>query len=93
MSKSATIEIILKNKLGLHARPASNFVKKASEFESEITIEKEGETVNGKSLIELLMLAAEYNTKLKITAKGPDAYQAIEAIETLIKNDKGFNKQ
>ena len=88
--KSATIEIKLKNKLGLHARPAALLVKTSSNFESEITIKKDGEEVNGKSLIGLLMLAAEYNSTLKISAVGSDAQQALETIENLMKNDKEF---
>jgi phosphocarrier protein HPr len=90
MTKSATIEVTLKNKLGLHARPAAILVKTSSKFESEISIKKDEEEVNGKSLIGLLMLAAEYNSILKISAVGADAYQALESLENLIKNDKEF---
>ena len=90
MTKTATIEIKLKNKLGLHARPAAIFVKTASRFESEITIEKNGEEVNGKSLIGLLMLAAEYDSTLSVSAAGSDAYLALDALENLMNNDKEF---
>ena len=90
MTKPATIEVTLKNKLGLHARPAAILVKTSSKFESEITIVKGEEEVNGKSLIGLLMLAAEYNSTLKISAVGPDAYLALESLEDLIMNDKEF---
>jgi phosphocarrier protein HPr len=90
MTKTATIEVKLKNKLGLHARPAAILVKSSSNFESEIMIKKGDEEVNGKSLIGLLMLAAEYNSTLKITAVGEDAFQALKTIENLILNDKEF---
>ena len=90
MSKSLTTEIQLKNKYGLHARPAAILVKTASLFEAEISVEKDGEKVNGKSLIGLLMLAAEYGSKLKITASGPDAYTAIEELEKLFTSNKDF---
>lgn len=90
MSKSRTIEVVIKNKLGLHARPAAILVKFATSFESEITIEKDGEKINAKSLIGLLMLAADYESLLTITATGNDAYEALEAIDNLMNNDKHF---
>jgi phosphocarrier protein len=76
--------IEIKNTLGLHARPASLFVKTASSFECEITVEKEDEVVNGKSLMGLLMLSAGYGTVIKISAKGKDCEVAIKAIIDLI---------
>lgn len=90
MSKSGTIQIVIKNKLGLHARPAAILVKIAASFDSEINMEKDGENVNAKSLIGLLMLAADYNSTLTVTANGEDADQALEAIENLVNNDKSF---
>jgi len=71
------------NKLGIHARPAALFVRVASRFESDITVEKDGETVNGKSIMGLMMLAAGYGSKLRITAEGRDAEQAICETEQL----------
>ena len=76
--------IEIKNTLGLHARPASLFVKTASSFECEITVEKENEVVNGKSLMGLLMLSAGCGTVIKISAKGKDCEVAINAIIDLI---------
>lgn len=90
MSKSGKIEVVIKNKLGLHARPAAILVKTAASFDSEITIEKDGEKVNAKSLIGLLMLAADYNSSVVITATGNDAYEALETIEDLMNNNKSF---
>ncbi|MEI8245912.1 MAG: HPr family phosphocarrier protein [Lentisphaerota bacterium] len=77
-------EIEIKNTLGLHARPASLFVKTASNFECEITVEKESEVVNGKSLMGLLMLSAGYGTIIRISAKGKDCEVAVKAIIDLI---------
>jgi phosphocarrier protein len=77
-------EIEIKNTLGLHARPASLFVKTVSSFESEITVEKDSEVVNGKSLMGLLMLSAGCGTVIKISAKGKDCDVAIKAIIDLI---------
>jgi phosphocarrier protein HPr len=81
MKKDFTIA----NKLGIHARPAAMFVKTANRFSSEIFVEKEGERVNGKSIMGLMMLAAGPGSKLTVHAEGQDASQALAAIETLIK--------
>jgi len=88
-----TIELEIKNELGLHARPASAFVRVASSFSSEILVEKEGEVVNGKSLISLLMLAAGHGTLVKVTASGSDSSAALRAIENLVMSDEVFNKE
>lgn len=88
MSKSTEQELVseleIKNSLGLHARPASMFVQLASSFEAEITVEKDGEQVNGKSLMGLLMLAAGCGSIVKISASGPDGEQAMKALSDLI---------
>jgi phosphocarrier protein HPr len=76
-------ECLVINKLGIHARPAALFVKVASRFESDITVEKDGEAFNGKSIMGLMMLAANHGSKLTITAEGRDAEQAIGEIEQL----------
>ncbi|OGV33962.1 MAG: phosphocarrier protein HPr [Lentisphaerae bacterium GWF2_45_14] len=85
------IDIVIKNSLGLHARPASMFVQLASTFDSEIFVEKEGEKVNGKSLMGLLMLAAGCGTILKLQAEGPDSELALKALVELI--DGKFNEE
>jgi phosphotransferase system HPr (HPr) family protein len=74
----------IKNKQGLHARPAALFVQMANKFDSNITVSKEGQEVNGKSIMGILMLAAEKNSEIVITAEGDDAGEAIEALEELI---------
>ena len=77
-------EVVVQNKLGLHARPASMFVKLATRFECEIFVEKEGEEVNGKSIMGLMMLAAGTGTTLTLHADGGDAGQAISELEELV---------
>ena len=72
------------NKLGLHARPCAKFVKLANTFRCEVWVGKDSDTVNGKSIMGLMMLAAGNGSKLMITCEGPDAENAIEAIEKLI---------
>ena len=68
----------------MHARPAAMFVKITSKYKAEVMVEKDGEEVNGKSIMGLMMLAAGCGSKLKITADGPDADQMVTAIEQLI---------
>ncbi len=82
---SVSREVMVINKLGVHARPAATFVKTASRFESAITVEKDGEQINGKSIMGLMMLAAGPGSKLTIHAQGQDASQALAELETLIK--------
>ena len=77
-------EISIINRLGLHARPAAMFVRVASRYRSEIWVAKEGEEVNGKSIMGLMMLAAGQGSKLRIRCEGPDADKAIEELEGLI---------
>ena len=72
------------NKLGLHARAAAKFVTAASAFSSEINIVKDGQTVNGKSIMGVMMLAASRGTELVITVHGGDEQQAADILETLI---------
>ena len=83
-------DLTIPNRLGLHARPAAMFVRIASRFRSEIWVSKEGEEVNGKSIMGLMMLAAGQGSKLHVRCEGPDADKAIEEIEALIK--AGFNE-
>lgn len=77
-------ELTIRNKLGIHARPAALFVKTANRFEADIYVEKGGEKVNGKSIMGLLMLTAGPGTKLTIHANGPDAHAALGELEALI---------
>jgi phosphocarrier protein len=84
-SEDAVIrEIIVSNKLGIHARPAALFVKTASRFVCDIYVEKDGEKINGKSIMGLMMLAAGPGTRLKVHALGQDAAQALKELEALV---------
>ena len=78
--------VTIRNRAGMHARPAALLVKTASEFESRIYIEKDSERVNGKSIMGVITLGATYNTPLKIIADGPDETQALDVIEKLFEN-------
>ena len=79
-SKTFTIQ----NRLGLHARPSAQFVKTCSRFRCEVWVEKDGEQVNGKSIMGLMMLAAGLGSKLTVTCEGSDADRALTEIEALI---------
>ncbi len=85
-NNNATVsrEMVVQNQLGLHARPASMFVKMATRFKSEILVVKEGEEVNGKSIMGLMMLAAGPGTTLTVTAEGSDAVEALSELEKLV---------
>jgi len=83
-------ELTIENRLGLHARPAAMFVRIASRHRAEVWVSKEGEEVNGKSIMGLMMLAAGQGSKLRIRCDGPDADKAMEELEELIK--AGFNE-
>jgi len=82
--QTITKEFTILNRLGLHARPSAMFVKTSNRFKSEIWVEKDGEQVNGKSIMGLMMLAAGQGSKLLVTCEGPDAEQALAEIETLV---------
>jgi phosphocarrier protein HPr len=73
------------NKLGIHARPAAMFVKIANRFDCDIFVEKDGERVNGKSIMGLMMLAAGPGSRLKVHAQGGDAIQALVELEELLR--------
>jgi phosphocarrier protein HPr len=79
----------IKNRLGLHARAAALLVKTANRFGSEVTIEKDGLEVNGKSIMGILMLAASKGTKITIKAEGKDSVQALQTLGKLIENKFG----
>jgi len=80
----STRELTVLNKLGIHARPAAMFVKTANKFTCDIFVEKDGERVNGKSIMGLMMLAAGPGSKLTVIAEGSDGGTALDAIEALI---------
>ena len=79
--------IKIKNPQGLHARPASVFVKIANRYEAEVTVKKSGETVNGKSIMGLMTLAANQGSVLEVETSGPDADKAMEELERFLSAD------
>ena len=80
-----TRELVVSNKAGIHARPAAMFVKTANRFGSDIFVEKDGEKINGKSIMGLMMLAAGPGSKVTLHVKGVDAAAAITELEALVK--------
>ncbi|MDB9741721.1 HPr family phosphocarrier protein [Akkermansiaceae bacterium] len=80
-------EFTITNKLGVHARPAAQFVKIANSFDAEVVVEKDGEEVDGRSIMGLMMLAAGHGSILKITTEGPDENESLETLGALIKRD------
>ncbi len=80
-------EIVVRNPQGLHARPAAIFVQTAAKYNAEISIAKDGEKVNGKSIMGILMLAAQKGSKVILVADGEDAEKAIQDLEALLEKD------
>jgi phosphocarrier protein len=81
---SVTEDFKIKNRLGMHARPAALFVKTSSRYDCDIYVEKDGNRVSGKSIMGLMSLEASQGTSLKITAEGADASEAIRDLGALI---------
>ena len=79
-------EIVIKNRAGIHARPAALIVQTANKFDSQISFEKENDRINGKSIMGIITLGAGYNTKLKVIAEGDDEAEAVNAIAALFEN-------
>jgi phosphocarrier protein len=77
-------EFTILNKLGIHARPAAQFVKIANRFQADIYVEKDGEEVDGKSIMGLMMLAAGHGSVISVSADGSDADEALHALGDLI---------
>jgi len=80
----------IRNRLGLHARAAALFVQTASRFDVEVTVAKDGQVVNGRSIMGVMMLAAEQGSRIEVTVSGPQAAEALEAIQALV--DARFNE-
>lgn len=83
------ITVQIQNRYGLHARPAAEFVKLANRFAAEIRVRKDELEVNGKSIMGVMMLAAEYGSEITIRASGEDAEQAVEQLTALIQGRFG----
>lgn len=82
-------DLVVTNRLGIHARPAALFAKTASSFSSDIRVVKDGLEVNGKSIMGIMMLAAAQGNTITIRAQGPDEGEAIRALEELLENRFG----
>lgn len=78
------------NPLGLHARPAAEFVKMASKFRAEVSVRKDEDFVNGKSILGVMTIAAEFGSELSIRAEGEDAEAAVDALVALV--GRGFGE-
>jgi phosphocarrier protein HPr len=81
--------VLIANKYGLHARPAAEFVKLANQFRSDVYVRKEEIEVNGKSIMGIMMLAAEHGCSFTIRADGDDAPQAVEGLVALVASGFG----
>lgn len=81
------VKVTITNKLGLHARPAMAFADTAAQFKSDIKVIKAGNPYDGKSIMNLMMLAATQGTVLEIAATGPDADQAVAALQKLVESN------
>ena len=82
-------ELTIRNKMGMHARPAAQFVKRASKYQCDVWVEKDDEPVNGKSIMGLMMLAAGRGETIKIIADGNDAEQPVADLEELVSSGFG----
>jgi len=82
-------QVVIVNKLGLHARAAAKFVTLAASFSSEVDVSKDGQTVNGKSIMGVMMLAASKGTNLVITTSGIDEDDAVIQLERLVQEKFG----
>ncbi len=89
MTESVMTDMLIINKLGLHARAAAQFVTEAARFEADILVRREGKEVNGKSIMGVMMLAAAQGTTIEVSASGADAQSAILALDELVKNRFG----
>ena len=89
VSPAKSLEMVIPNRLGLHARAAAKLVQLANQFSSRITVEKAGESADAKSIMEVLMLAAAKDRRIVVTADGKDADAALDEIRRLIENKFG----
>lgn len=83
-AKAISRDMLIVNQRGLHARASAKFVQLAAGFQSSIEVEKDGVTVGGTSIMGLMMLAASPGSSIRVTASGPDAAEAIAALQQLV---------
>jgi phosphocarrier protein HPr len=91
VSTRASTIVTIRNKLGLHARPAMCFVDVAVAFTSAVTVRRADQTVDGKSIMQMMMLAATRGTELEVIAEGDDADKAVDALRKLV--ESGFDEE
>lgn len=91
MPDRCSIMVTIVNRLGLHARPAMSFVDLASGFKSAVTVKRADQAVDGKSIMQMMLLAATKGTQLEVVAEGPDSEQACAALKKLV--DGGFDEE
>lgn len=84
-----TKKLTVLNKLGIHARPAAQFVRVASRFQADVTVSKDDESIDGKSIMGLMMLAVGCGAEISVTVDGPDEAETLEALEELVKGKFG----
>jgi phosphocarrier protein len=84
-------EVTVRNRLGLHARAAARFVHAANGFKSRVTVSREGRTMDGKSILGILLLAASQGSHLEVSAEGVDEAEAVEALAALVEG--GFGEE
>lgn len=84
-----TKQLTILNKLGIHARPAAQFVRVASRFQSDVTVEKDDESVDGKSIMGLMMLAVGWGAEINVTVDGADEQECLESLEKLVNSKFG----
>ncbi|MEM9013907.1 MAG: HPr family phosphocarrier protein [Pseudomonadota bacterium] len=89
MSDQASTSVKISNRLGLHARASAKFCKTASAFDAEVSVSKDGFTVRGDSVLDLLMLVAHKGSDIKIVADGPQAAEAVETLRRLVEDRFG----
>ena len=91
MPNRCSVTVTIVNRLGLHARPAMSFVDAASAFKAAVRVRKGDQEVDGKSIMQMMMLAATKGTNLEVTAEGDDAEQACKALSDLVAS--GFEEE
>ncbi|RMH43236.1 MAG: HPr family phosphocarrier protein [Deltaproteobacteria bacterium] len=89
MADFAEVDVVIVNELGMHARAATRFVHLASQFDCDVFVEKDGQEVNGKSIMGVLMLVASKGTKITIRARGTDAEECVAALADLVRSGFG----
>lgn len=89
MADEARATLVIRNPAGLHLRAAARLVETAERFDAEVSIAKDGQVVNGRSIMGVMMLAAEQGSTIEVITRGPEAVESLEAIRGIV--EAGFN--